>query len=238
MNLELIPRAASRDVSGFAVFSHGDAGGAHLTAHRLLDAERYELGERILGAWLARHVGRGSDWTHLQWHMAVFELAVGSWDAALERFEAEILPVAASSDDALTDAPALLWRLELSAPTPVHFDWEPIRRAALRSFSKPCGAYVELHGLLALAGAHDIDALDRWIRLRRHSADLQSKILAQMGIGLRAYAAADYELAASVLRAAAPKVSALGGSHAQNQLFEQIAALSWEQARFTTTKAA
>ena len=72
MTLELISRPPSRDLSGFGVFSHGHAGEAHVLAHRMLDEERYELGHRLLGAWLDQHDGAGSDWTHLQWHMAVF----------------------------------------------------------------------------------------------------------------------------------------------------------------------
>ena len=84
MNLELMPRTRSQDVSGFGVFSHGDAGQAHVMAHRMLDEGRHELGHRLLGAWLDGRDGSGSDWTHLQWHMAVFEIAVGKWDAALD----------------------------------------------------------------------------------------------------------------------------------------------------------
>ena len=73
-----MPRTTSHDVSGFGVFSQGDAGEAHVMAHRTLDEGRHELGHRLLGAWLKRHDGAGSDWTHLQWHMAVFEIAVGT----------------------------------------------------------------------------------------------------------------------------------------------------------------
>ncbi|MFA9412456.1 MAG: hypothetical protein ACERK0_14400, partial [Deltaproteobacteria bacterium] len=37
MSLELMTRTRSHDVSGFGVFSHGDAGQAHVMAHRMLD---------------------------------------------------------------------------------------------------------------------------------------------------------------------------------------------------------
>ena len=83
-----MPRTRSHDVSRFGVFSHGDAGQAHVAAHRMLDEGRHELGHRLLGAWLEGRSGSGSDWTHLQWHMAVFELAVGQWDAAFARLAA------------------------------------------------------------------------------------------------------------------------------------------------------
>lgn len=238
MNLELIPRATSRDVSGFGVFSHGDAGEAHVVAHRMLDEARYELGHRLLGAWLGQHEGAGSDWTHLQWHMAVFEIAVGKWEAALTRFETHILPVATHTNDALTDAPALLWRLELTAPRPVSLAWEPVRDTALRRLTRPSTPYVELHCLLALAGAGDVDGLDRWLRSKPATDDPQTKLLAQMGVGLRAFAARDFEIAAAVLATAVPNVSLLGGSHAQNQLFEEIEELSWVRAQALTPAAA
>ena len=63
-------------------------------------------------------------------------------------------------------------------------------------------------------------------------------ILVQMALGLRAFATQDYELSSVILSAAAPKVSNLGGSHAQNQLFQQIADLSWTQTQTTTSAAA
>lgn len=231
MTLELMPRSTSQDVSGFALFSRGDAGEAHVMAHRMLDEGRHELGHRLLGAWLGNNDGSGSCWTHLQWHMGVFELAVGQWDAALRRFEREILPVVRSSQDALTDGPAMLWRLALAAPRPMDFDWEPAREAAARRLAEPCDAYVELHCLLALAGAGDLHGLDHWMNTRRTAPGPKSKVLTAMGVGLRAFAAGDYRLAGPVLAGAAPQVSLLGGSHAQNELFTQIAQLSWTRSQ-------
>jgi len=238
MNLELMPRTRSHDVSGFGVFSQGDAGEAHVMAHRMLDEGRHKLGHRLLGAWLEGRGGSGSDWTHLQWHMAILEIAVGKWEAALKRFETHILPVATHTYDALTDAPAILWRLQLAAPGPVTLAWEAVHSTALRRLTHPSSPYVELHCLLALAGAADVDGLDRWLHGRRATEDPRAKLLAQMGVGLRAFAAGDYELSALVLATAVPRVSELGGSHAQNLLFEDIAALSWTQAQTTTQAAA
>jgi hypothetical protein len=229
MSIELVPRAQSRDVSGFGVFSHGDAGEAHVTAHRMLDEGRHELGHRLLGAWLECHDGSGSDWTHLQWHMAVFEIALGHWDAALARFEGQIMPVAVSSDDALTDAPAMLWRLSLSAPREVDLPWEPLRSRAVRNLGKRHGPYVELHCLLALAGARDLETMDEWLRIKRHYKDERTKLLARLVTGLRAFAASDYALAASVLGGVAARISELGGSHAQNLLFGEIATHCWQR---------
>jgi hypothetical protein len=230
MTVELVQPAKSRDTSGFPVFSHGDAGEAHVMAHRMLDLGRHELGHRLLGEWLDRHEGAGSNWTHLQWHMAVFEIAVGEWEAALARFEREIMPVASTSDDALTDAPAMLWRLWLSAPREVALPWEPLRSRALQNLGRRECPYVELHCLLALAGARDVETLDQWLRIKRPRTDDRTRLLARLVAGLRAFAAANYTQAALVLDAVAPRISELGGSHAQNLLFGEIAAYCWQRA--------
>ncbi|KPK66332.1 MAG: hypothetical protein AMS21_02695 [Gemmatimonas sp. SG8_38_2] len=230
MSLELVPRTQSRDVSGFGVFAHGDAGAAHVMAHRMLDEERHELGHQLLGAWLDRHEGAGSDWTHLQWHMAVFEIAVGRWDAALDRFEREILPVATSSADALTDAPAMLWRLWLTVPREVDLPWEPVRSTAVQNLGKHDCPYVELHCLLALAGARDVETLDHWLRIKRGARGERAKLLVRLVAGLRAFATNDQALAASILASCTPRIAELGGSQAQNRLFEEIADYCWQRA--------
>jgi hypothetical protein len=170
--------------------------------------------------------------------MAIFEIAVARWEAALARFETHILPVATHTYDALTDAPALLWRLQLTAPRPARLTWEPVHATAVRQLTRASTPYVALHCLLALAGAGDVDGLDRWLHGRRATEDSHAKVLVQMGVGLRAFAAGDYELSSVVLAAAVPKVSALGGSHAQNLLFEDIADLSWTRAQTMTRTAA
>jgi hypothetical protein len=238
MNIEPMPRTQSHDSSGFGVFSHGHAGQAHVIAHGLLDQARHGLGHRLLGAWLEQHEGNGSDWIHLQWHMAIFEIAVGRWEDALMRFQTHILPVATRTQDALTDAPALLWRLQLTATKPVSLEWGPVRDTAKNRLRWPSSPYVELHCLLALAGAGDVAGLDHWLRSRSASHDLSNDLLTQMGVGLRAFAVSEHELAAVVLGAAVPKVAELGGSRAQNQLFAHLAQHSWRCAETVTRAAA
>jgi len=239
MNLELMPRTRTRDVSGFGVFSHGDAGEAHVMAHRRLDGGRHELGHRQLGTWLETHDGSGSDWTHLQWHMAIFEIAVGEWEAALNRFETHILPTATHSYDALTDAPAMLWRLTLSADRPVVLPWEPVRKTASRNLSRVSDPYVALHCILALAGAGDVHTLDRWIEAGpKGSGDRREPLLVQLAIGLRAFAVGDYRLAAAIFTSSVSKASELGGSHAQNELLRAISDLSWQRANEMADEAA
>lgn len=234
-----VSRARSEDKSGFGVFSDGAAGQAHVMAHQMLDQRRHELGHRWLGSWLATHDGHGSDWTHIQWHMALFELALGQWDAAFARFQAHILPVAATTEDALTDAPALLWRLRLSAGRPVALPWEPVRRTAARVLPRASDPYLTLHCLLAVAGAGDADTLDRWIATApQGSSRHEEQLLVRLAVGLRAFTAARHRLAAAVFASSASKVWQLGGSHAQNELFAAISHRCWQLANETLDQAA
>jgi hypothetical protein len=154
--------------------------------------------------------------------MAVFEIATGRWTSAFGRFAHHILPTVPTGD-AYTDAPSLVWRLSLTSPGGVEIPWELVREAAIEGLREPGSAYVELHHLLALAGAGDASSIHRWRSTRaREIPSLSDHILNRMGEGLGAFAAQDYSHAAVTLVATAPQVSRLGGSHAQNQLFELI----------------
>ena len=219
---QVVQRVVGRDASGSPLFCDGASGWAHVEAHRLLDAGRPEEGHRVLEAWLATHEGAGSDWIHLQWHMAVFEIATGRWASAFQRFARHILP-AVSAGDAHTDAPSLSWRLSLASPGKAEIPWEPVREAAIEGLRGSNAPYVELHHLLALAGAGDVAAIKRWHLTRaRDASSLSDRVLTRMAEGLDAFAAQDYSRAAVTLIKAVPQVSRLGGSRAQNQLFELI----------------
>jgi hypothetical protein len=219
-----------RDASGFEIFSSGAAGVAHDIAHQMLDKGEHELGHQTLGAWLDAHEGAGSEWIHLHWHMGVFEIALGYWHAAYERFRAQILPAALGTEDALTDAPAMLWRLALAAPCAVDLPWEPVRVRAVFSMRRPSDAYVELHHLLAFAGAGDLDSIDRWLaRPRSDELPVRRRLVVRMAEALRAYAAGDYRNAGWLLDETVPRLAEVGGSRAQNELFADIEKACWQR---------
>jgi hypothetical protein len=212
-----------RDRSGYAVFSRGDVGAAHVMAHELLDAGRVEVGHQRLGQWLAGRTGSGSDWAHIQFHMAVFEIETGDWKAAYARFLEEIVPIAATSQDALTDAPALAWRLLLKARKNEPLPWETLRSPALASRSKDL--FVELHKLLALAGARDVSGIRAWIDANGDDTPPESSsVVVRMADALEAYASKDHRRAAGLLRDVVPDLPTIGGSHAQNALFTELQA--------------
>jgi hypothetical protein len=225
------PERPARDDSGHVIFSAGHAGAAHVMAHRMLDDGRFDAGRRWLGDWLGRHRGSGSDWVHLQFHMAVFELAVGDSDAAYTRYLQEILRPAAMTEHALTDAPALAWRLTVAARKHAELHWDVLRRTALRRMARPSDPFVTLHNLLALAGARDAASIGQWLETRRRGLRSPGTegVLESVAEALIACADGRYHRAADGLRAALPALENLGGSRAQNELFPELER-SWRQA--------
>jgi len=221
----------ARDVSGYRIFSASEPGEAHVMAHRMLDENRIADGHALLGRWLQGRAGPGSEWIHLQFHMAVFEIALGEWHTAYERFLDEVLPAVAPGEDALTDAPQLLWRLALSAPRGVELPWEEVRQTALTRLEVPSDPFVEMHNLLALAGAGDLENLLRWAREAPRRGDpRQRRIVERFAVALTAYVTGRYRYAAKNFADLVPRLSEIGGSRAQNQLFEEIAKSSWRRA--------
>jgi|GEM_PF-2806489 len=221
-----------RDIRGYEIFSHGTSGEAHALAHRLTDTAQWRLGHHLLGEWLATHSGQGSDWIHLQFHMAIFELALGEWHDAHRRFLCEVLPTAATTAEALTDAPALLWRLALSAPQSVVLPWEPMRRTALAHIHDTPDPFVQLHHLLALAGAGDTNGIEHWLQTdQRFANTTQQWVMGRFALALWALSSGAYLRAADLLHTVLPDLPLVGGSQAQNQLFGQLAAWATQQAR-------
>jgi len=211
------------DSSGYAVFSEGEDGAMHVMAHRMLDSGQIALGHRRLGEWLACRSGRGSKWIHLQWHMAIFEVSLGHWQSAIARFRQYILPAVITSFDALTDAPAFLWRLSLEAGRYLPLPWEPVRVRALSSMQRQCPAHVNVHNLLALAGARDVDNLDKWLEQKAQKTVTRAEALVvRIANGLKSYVEGSYDNAATELATVIPHVANVGGSRAQNELFTKL----------------
>jgi hypothetical protein len=221
--------ASAFDMSGYRIFSDGAPGEAHVMAHHMVDTAQYERGRQTLGSWLDGRTGSGSQWVHLHFHMAIFELATGHWDAAYRRYLQHVLPTAESSEDALTDAPALLWRLALSAPEGTELEWEPLRQTALIRMRRPSDSFTELHNLLALAGAGDLRSLCKYMKTRTADS-FDTHLVCRLATALLAYVKGHYYRAADLLWRLLPRIPEIGGSRAQIQLFEHMAAASLRKA--------
>ncbi|NIO42256.1 MAG: hypothetical protein GTO41_20140 [Burkholderiales bacterium] len=185
----------------------------------MFDRGDFSPGHRTLGNWLSLQQGQGSEWVHLHFHMAVFELALGQWDEAYRRFLAHVLPTATGTAEALTDAPALLWRLAITAREPVVLPWQPLRRTALANLQRSNNPFTQIHHLLALAGAGDRHSIQEFSERQLP----RTSIVRRFATACDALAKRAYSQAREQLSAVLPDLGKVGGSHAQQGIFEQLA---------------
>lgn len=212
------------DVSGYEIFRQGPLGEAHALAHQLTDSAQWQRGRQMLGSWLDTRSGEGSDWVHLQFHLAIFELALDDWGSAHRRFLREILPAAEGTAQALTDAPALLWRLAMSAPAKVKLPWEPVRSTVLAHLYGTNDPFVQLHHLMALAGAKDPNSIVLWLeKLSTPATADERRILKRFAHAMLALSRDEFAAASDRLYPILPDLVLIGGSRAQNQIFDQLA---------------
>ena len=136
---------------------------AHSVAHVYF--ERGDAaGADFLRNWLAGFDCPASSYVHLSWHLALFELALGQYQRALERYEQDIRPyVVAKSMATLPDSASFLWRVQLYSGahrrTPPAPSLGRRARPGHTMAEKPGFAFVVAHAALALAASDDHDGL-------------------------------------------------------------------------------
>jgi hypothetical protein len=208
------------DISGYRIFSEGREGAAHVLAHHHLDTDAAKHGYVALGQFLAGAAGTSSEHLHLQWHMLVFEIAVGRNADAFSRFREHLLPFAGGTNEVATDAPAALLRLEMAGVSVSDEIWQEVCLGARRRIGTARSPYVKLHDALALSGAKEVELL-------RRVAVEWSANEPTLGLFARGFAhltAGEPTLALHSFDLALPQLGGLGGSRAQNQMFWDLAA--------------
>ncbi|HSD54594.1 MAG TPA: tetratricopeptide repeat protein [Burkholderiales bacterium] len=191
----------------------------HAVAHALASA-----GETLAGAqWMALRVG---DWTndgamvaHNWWHVALFHLALGSQDQALDIYDAQIaLAVERSATDA-ADAAALLWRLELHN-VDVGQRWHPVANAFALRPMPALWPLVDVHAAMAFAAAGRARELDRLAGALAAGGRVAREVALPLARAFESFAAGDYANSAAMLATHRHHAWRLGGSHVQREIVD------------------
>jgi predicted Zn-dependent protease len=202
----------------------------HALAHVMLTQGRIDEGARFLE-------GVRNTWTdlnsfmitHLWWHLALFYLSQGREKDALQAYDRHCWGVDKNYSQDQVGAISLLARLEL-AGIPAEERWQDIGEhlaSRAKDTVEPFLTMQYLYGL-ARAGRSEADTLMASVRERAQTApnfDREAwRDVALPGCeGLLAHARGDYDTARRKLGVALPRMNEIGGSHAQRDLFEQIA---------------
>ena len=198
---------------------------SHSVTHSYFEQGDAANGGRWLGDWLDGWDRRASYNTHLSWHLALFELAQGRYNQALELYETHIRPgVQARNLANLQDAASLMWRLQIYSGEEPGKPWDEVRDMALPAAETPGPAFRDCHAALAFAGAGDAESTQKFVdRVKAQGEkgdDLSREMVLPIALGAAAFAAGDYDEAADLMGPTYPMLARIGGSHAQREVFE------------------
>lgn len=204
-----------------------DAWGRHAVAHVLEMTGRVDEGI----AWLddGRHWAHANNFRfHMVWHLALFRLERGQTREVLRLYDEGVRAEQTDDYRDIANGAALLARLNY-AGVDVGARWEELADRAGRRVADGRLVFADLHYAVALLGAGRDDMAQTIAThlaqdsLAHRSVERReaSRSGALAAYGLVAFQAGDYREAARLLGAARGGLVAVGGSHAQRDLFEQ-----------------
>ena len=139
-----------------------NAHAAHGYAHVCYESGERDTARAFLSPWLADYPRDGFFHGHLSWHLSLFELQAGDWDAALLLYQDAIVLDRHSGgpQQRMSDGAAFLWRSELAGHPRDAAAWAAMREYANAALPRPGSGLADLHVILAQAVAGDDAALD------------------------------------------------------------------------------
>ncbi|MFK7856083.1 MAG: tetratricopeptide repeat protein [Granulosicoccus sp.] len=182
--------------------------------------------------------------THNWWHIALFDLANGDTNSALEIYDQRCWGIEPDYSQDQIGAVSLLARLELSG-VDVGERWQQLCGYLETRVDDVIQPFLTLQYLYGLARSHSPRAEDLLTLIESQSdaaiVTRDQELWRSVGIpaarGLVAHARENYDVAAEKLASVRRLLWRVGGSHAQRDLFEQILldarlrAGQWEAAR-------
>ena len=199
----------------------------HTVAHVMEMTGRPEDG---LG-WMAAREALWSTPSHLNqvhiwWHKALFHVELGQYEAALALYDGPIRatqrPVALS----LTNASALLWRLD-TLGCDIGERWRDLAASWAGHADGECLVFADIHAAMAELGSGEEALVERRLEAMRKTAESELEaagLYRAVGIpvveALRAFHRGAYDDALTLLLQTRVDLWQIGGSHAQRDVVD------------------
>ena len=199
----------------------------HTVAHVMEMTGRPEDG---LG-WMAAREALWSTPSHLNqvhiwWHKALFHVELGQYEAALALYDGPIRatqrPVALS----LTNASALLWRLD-TLGCDIGERWRDLAALWAGHADGKCLVFADIHAAMAELGSGQEALVERRLQAMRKTAESEVEaagLYRRVGIpvieALRAFHRGAYDDAVTLLQQTRVDLWQIGGSHAQRDVVD------------------
>jgi tetratricopeptide (TPR) repeat protein len=211
-----------------------DLWAVHAVAHVLEMQDRRREGV----AWLeasATNWERANNFVyHLWWHLALFYLELEDYERVIALYDERVRGDTESNEYLdICNAASLLWRLE-ERGVDAGGRWAELAEKSAARIGEHSMVFPDAHFVLALAGGGNGDALADMLDSMRDAAGragvTESMVAADVGVSLCEAIAAWYqelyELVVDRLMPARYRISHIGGSHAQRDLFWQMLIVS------------
>jgi hypothetical protein len=201
----------------------------HALAHVLLTRGQIDAGAHFLESVADSWTDLNSFMvTHIWWHLALFYLSQGRDSAVLQLYDRHCWGIAKTYSQDQVGAISLLARFEI-AGIDVGQRWQDLAdhlHARAHDTTQPFLTLQYLYGL-ARAGRPEAGTLLQSVRdfalaAPDYSRGVWQEVALPAAEGLYAYAQSDYDRAWQRLAVAVPRLTEVGGSHAQRDLFEQM----------------
>jgi hypothetical protein len=202
----------------------------HAIAHVMLTRGRIDEGAQFLEGVEDTWTGLNSFMiTHIWWHLALFYLSQGRDVKVLEIYDRHCWGVAKQYSQDQIGAVSLLARMEL-AGIDVGSRWQDLGDHLSARIHDTVLPFLTLQYIYGLARAGRAETITLMQAVREtakggpaHSREIWQEVALPACEGLYAYVQGDYESAWRHLSVAMPRLMEAGGSHAQRDLFAQIA---------------
>ncbi|MEM7717574.1 MAG: tetratricopeptide repeat protein [Pseudomonadota bacterium] len=209
-------------------FADDDAWGLHAVAHvydMTHDTSRgIALIDQNMPAWSHCNNFR----FHVWWHKALLHLDEGDFSTVLRLYDTKVRDEKTDDYRDFSNASSLLMRLELEG-IDVGSRWVELADLAETRAEDGCLTFADMHYMLALIGETRTDAVARLnatVAMQASADDDMAAVMTTPGLaasrGLTAFGEADYGSAFAHLKVAQPDFQAMGGSHAQRDVFERL----------------
>ena len=163
---------------------------------------------------------------HIWWHKALFHVELGQYDAAMVVYDGPLMATQRPVGLSLTNASALLWRLEMLGCQAGDRWRKEMSDWGTRADGRMC-VFTDIHSAMAELGAGDHAAVERRLAaMRATAADGTERAIVYRDVGLpvvkgiAAFRRGDYAEAVDHLLPARFDLWRMGGSKAQRDVIE------------------
>ena len=206
-----------------------NANAAHGRVHGYYEQGAAAEGEAFIASWLPRYDRGAVLHGHLAWHQALFALQRGYGERASALYEDAVGPGASAALPLFTmiDGASFALRSALHGQPLPDAARRELAAYAAQHFPKAGVPFANAHLAMAYSCAGDEAALaglrDQVAALLDEGRQASGALVLHVCDAIGAYAAGDYATAAALLEPALPELARLGGSHAQRDVFVDLA---------------